>query len=105
VNARRVFLLLGHDPAVGLAVRPAGVLGLEPDGFHASFIPYEPAADSWRDRILMASVSPAEAVEEWLGTADGVAFDILEMPPPDGAPDLRTAVESVVDGLLALPTE
>ena len=86
-------------------MRPVGVLGVEPGGFHVSFVPYEPAVDTWRDRILTAEVGPVQALESWLESADGIAFDILEVSPPD-APDLRTAVESVVDELLAsLPAE
>jgi hypothetical protein len=105
VTEWRVFVLLGLDPSLGLAVRPVGVLGVEPGGFHVSFVPYEPAVDAWRDRILTAEVGPVQALESWLESADGVAFDILEVSPPD-SPDLRTAVESVVDELLAsLPAE
>ena len=100
MSAPRAFVLLGLDPSLGLAVRPVGVLGVEPGGFHVSFIPYEPAVDPWRDRILTAEVGPAQAVEFWLESADGIAFDILEVPVPH-APDLRAAVESVVDELLA----
>lgn len=100
MTGRRAFVLLSLDPSLGLAVRPVGVLGVEPAGFHVSFIPYEPAVDAWRDRILTAEVGPAQAVESWLESADGIAFDILEVPVPH-ALDLRAAVESVVDELLA----
>jgi hypothetical protein len=105
VTGWRVFFLLAHDPFLGLAVRPVGVLGVEPGGFRVSFVPYEPAVDAWRDRILTAEAGPVQALESWLESADGIAYDIIEVPPPD-TPDLRTAVESVVDELLAsLPAE
>lgn len=105
MTGRRIFVLLGRDRGTGLAVRPAGVLGFEPEGFHVSFVPYEPAAEAWRDRVLTASAPVAEAVDRWLEFADGVTFDLLEVSGPSPS-DLRTAVESVMDELLAsLPVE
>ena len=100
---RRVFVLLAHDPATGLATCPVGALGLEGDRHYTSLIAYVPAEEAWRERLALVDVPLAEAVEVWLD-AGGVAMDLAEVPAP-ASPDLAGAVEIVVDELLAMAGE
>lgn len=100
MSGRRLFVLTVHDPEVGLAVRPVGVLGVEGERFHASFLPYSPS-HPWRERILRATVPVPKALGRWLETADGVGLDLLEADAPGGQGDLEGAVEALVDELLA----
>jgi hypothetical protein len=97
---RRVFVLLAHDSATGLATLPVGALGLEGDHHHASLLAHVPAAEAWRERLALVDVALAEAVEAWLEAAGAVALDLAEVPAP-ASPDLAGAVELVVDELLA----
>lgn len=98
--ARRLFVLTVHDPEVGLAVRPVGVLGVEGDRFHASFLPYAPS-EAWRERLRSTTVPIRRAVTRWLETSGGVGLGLLEAHPPPGEPDLEAVVEALVDELLA----
>lgn len=100
MTARRIYVLTVHDASLGLAVRPVGVLGLEGDRHHASFLPYSPS-EPWRERIRAATVSVPRAVARWLETADGVTFDLVEADVPTRDVDLESAVEALVDELLA----
>lgn len=100
MSGRRLFVLTVNDPEVGLAVRPVGVLGVEGERFHVSFVPYS-ASVPWRDRIGRATVPLPKAVARWLETADGVGLDLLEADAPGEQADLEAAVEALVDELLA----
>ena len=99
--SRRVFVLLAHDPATGCATRVAGVVGVEGEAHHASWVPYEEAGDIWRPRLGAAPAAMARVVEEWADLADGVRREVVELEAP-ASPDLRGAVEAVVDELLAV---
>lgn len=102
----RVFVLLAHDPATGWASAPVGALGLAstegPSGeeAHVSWVPYHRLGGPWRQRVSATSVPLAQAVGEWAASADGVGWDLAEVDPPP-SPDLRGAVEAVVDEILA----
>lgn len=99
--SRRLFVLLAYDPAAGWAAAPVGALGADDDGQTAvSFIPYEPRADGWRDRIASCPGPLGQAVEDWEGAADGISWGLVEWDAPAGAADLRGAVEGLVDDLL-----
>lgn len=98
---RRVFVLLAHDPATGLATRPVGALGLEGDRHYESWLPHEAAGEVWRERLARVGVPVPEALDSWRETADGVAVDLAEVDAPP-SPELAGAVELVVDELLAL---
>ena len=98
---RRVFVLLAHDPATGLATRPVGAIGLEDGRHYASLLAHVPAGEAWRERLALVDVPLAEAVEVWLDAAGGVALDLAEVPTP-ASPDLAGAVEIVVDELLVM---
>lgn len=98
---RRVFVLLAHDPATGMAVAPAGVLGLEAGEHVLSWVPYAEAAEWWRHRLATTTADMATAVEAWLESADGVTWDLVELAPASTA-DLRGDVEAAADELLAM---
>ena len=100
MSARRLFVLMAHEPAAGAAVRPVGVLGLDDGESYVSWLPYEPGAESWRERVTATEIPLARAVQRWLATADGISSDIVEVTPPE-ADDLITAVEATVDLLMA----
>jgi hypothetical protein len=100
MSARRLFVLMTHEPAAGAAVRPVGVLGLDDGECRISWLPYEPGAELWRERVTATEVPLARAVRRWLATADGISSDIVEVTPPE-TDDLITAVEATVDLLLA----
>lgn len=88
------------DPAAGVAVRPVGVLGLDDGESFVSWVPYEPGAEPWRERLAATTVPIVRAIDRWLATADGISSDIVEVTPPE-TDDLITAVEATVDLLLA----
>ncbi|MDQ3573601.1 MAG: hypothetical protein M3404_01555 [Actinomycetota bacterium] len=104
--SRRVFVLLAHDPTTGWASAPVGALGLAGNDWsdggeqHLSWVPYHRLAEPWRQRLGATSVPLAQAVGEWASTADGVGWDLAEVDSPP-SPDLRGAVEAVVDDILA----
>ena len=103
--SRRVFVLLAHDPATGWASAPVGALGLPGDWTrggeqHLSWVPYHRLGEPWRQRVGATSAPLAQAVGEWASAADGVGWDLVEVDPP-ASPDLRGAVEAVVDEILA----
>lgn len=100
MNARRLFVLMTHEPGAGAALRPVGVMGLDDGESHVSWLPYEPGAELWRERLTAATVPLARAIERWLVTADGISSDVIEVTPPE-TEDLITAVEATVDLLLA----
>jgi hypothetical protein len=97
---RRVFVLLAHDSATGMATRPVGAIGLEDGDHYQSLLAHDPAGEAWRERLALVEAPLAEAVDAWL-EAGGVAMDLAEVPPPV-SPDLAGAVELVVDELLAM---
>ena len=101
---RRVFVLLAHDPATGLATCPVGAIGLEGDRHYTSLIAYVPAGEAWRERLALLDVPLAEAVEVWLDGGGGVALDLAEVPAP-ASPDLAGSVEIVADELLTMAGE
>ena len=98
---RRVFVLLAHDVATGLATCPVGAIGLEGERHYSSLLSYVPAGEAWRERLALVDVPLAEAVEAWLDAGGGVALDLSEVAAP-ASPDLAGAVEIVVDELLAM---
>jgi hypothetical protein len=99
--APRVFVLLVLDPTTGAATRPVGAVAVTETELVSSFVPYAEGADTWRDRLTGATAPPAETVAYWLDRADGITSAIQEVEPP--AEDPRTAVEAVLDILLAGP--
>lgn len=96
----RVFVLLVFDPTTGAATRPVGALALADDRLVTSFVPYADGADTWRARLADVTPPPAETVRYWLARANGITSAIAEVESPNDDP--RTAVELVVDVLLAL---
>lgn len=100
MSIRRLFVLLGHDPATGAATAVAAVAGVEADRLAVSWMPYEPAAEPWRQRLGATTVTPAEALAVWALAADGISWDVAELESA-GSPDLRGDVEAALDELLA----
>ena len=98
---RRIWALLARDPRTGWASALAGVLGVEGDQHHLSWVPYAPAAEQWRARVTASTAPAATAVEEWAELADGVSWDLVELEAP-GSPDLRGDVEFAFDELVFL---
>jgi hypothetical protein len=104
----RVYVLLAHDPATGLASAAAGVLGVmagESADEYVSWVPFGDG-DGWRERIATTTAPIAEAVATWMEVADGIGWDIVELEAPP-SPDLRGSVEMTVDELmvtLAVPS-
>jgi len=98
---RRIWALLARDPRTGWASALAGVLGVEGDQQHLSWVPYAPAAEQWRERLAATTAPPASAAEEWAELADGLSWALVELEAP-GSPDLRGDVELVFDELVLL---
>ncbi|MGH3452519.1 MAG: hypothetical protein ACRDQW_17820 [Haloechinothrix sp.] len=67
MSQRRVYVLMTHEPAAGAAVRPVGVLGLEDGESYVSWMPYEPGAELWRERLTATLVPVDRAVRRWAG--------------------------------------
>lgn len=99
---RRVFVLLAHDPATGCATAPVAVVGVEPDGASfVSWLPHQELGQGWRATMAATTAPLAEALEVWLGGADGVAADVVELEAP-ASPNLRGSVEAVIDHVMAM---
>jgi hypothetical protein len=101
-SGRRVWVLLAFDPETGLATRPVGAAGFEGERWHVSWVPLEPAADGWRERLRPESgrVTVPERLTWWAEHSNGVTVGLALVDPPPDAADLAGAVEAVVDGLL-----
>jgi hypothetical protein len=99
MSGRRLYVLLGHDAATGAATATAAVVGVDGGHWVVSWMPYEPAAEPWRQRLGEVSVAVSDALEAWAEGADGVSFDVVELEPA-GSPDLRGDVEAALDELL-----
>jgi len=99
---RRVFVLLAHDPATGCATAPVAVVGVGPGGASCvSWLPHQELGEGWRARLATTTAPLAEALEVWLGVADGVATDVVELEAP-ASPNLRGSVEAVLDDVMAM---
>lgn len=98
---RRVWVLLAFDPATALATRPVGAAGVEADRWRVSWVPLDPAADQWQQRLHpdVASTPVPERLTWWAEHANGVTAALVAVAPPPAA-DLAQAVEAVVDVLL-----
>lgn len=99
---RRLYVLLGHDPQTGAATTAVAVVGVVEADHCVSWVPYEPAAEPWRQRLGDTTAGLAEALEVWADNADGISCDVVELEPA-GSPDLRGDVEAALDELLAQP--
>ncbi len=97
---RRLYVLLGHDPQTGAATAITAVVGIEADDHCVSWVPHEPAAEPWRQRLGDTTVAMAEALDVWAQTADGISCDVVELEPI-GSPDLQGDVEAALDEFLA----
>lgn len=100
-GTRHVWVLLAFDPSTGLATRPVGAAGTEQDATHVSWVPLEPAADAWRQRLHPdAGTAPVrDRLAWWAEHANGVTVALAEVDPPP-ATTLPAAVEAVVDTLM-----
>lgn len=98
-----VYVLLTLDPATGVATHPVGAVGLVEGRHYLSWVPLDPAADSWRERLnpTAGAASVRDRVAYWLEHANGITLDIQPIDPH--ASDLPGAVEAAVDQLLTLP--
>jgi hypothetical protein len=99
----RLFVLLSWHPALGLAIDPVGVLGVESAAggrrrHYVSWIP-SPAGTSsgWPARLTTSPTTAA--ITAWLD--DHGTTQLAEIPVPPGTTSLADAVEIAVDGLLA----
>lgn len=98
----RLWVLLAADAATGAATRPIGVLGVAGDDHHVSWVPLEPRADHWRDRLAAPSPVPmAERVVFWAQQANGRTIDLAPLEPSPADAGLREVVEAALDELLA----
>jgi hypothetical protein len=104
MSDRRLFVLLAHDAQTGCATTVAGVLGVAGNLHHVSWVPYQPEAEGWRQRLAATTAAMSEAVEAWIALADGVGWDLEEIEPV-GSPDLHGDVEAAMDELLAAGAE
>ncbi|WP_331731725.1 hypothetical protein [Streptomyces sp. NBC_00073] len=98
----RLWILLVWHPALGLAVDPVAVLGLDesqqPTERVVRWVPlvYE-AADPWRERL--GETSTSKDIEHWIAQSGGVC-SIAPAEEPEGALDLTHAADIVLDELL-----
>jgi hypothetical protein len=100
-SPRRVWVLLAFDPATGLATRPVGAAGVEADRWHVSWLPLEPAADPWRERLRPGGgAAITERLAWWAEHANGITAGLAPIAPPPPSADLAGAVEAAVDTLL-----
>lgn len=100
---RRVCVLAVFDRKTGAATRPVGVVGVQADRNHISWVPLEPAADEWKARLRpSADHSMRELVEFWAQHCNGVTLAVQPVDCPS-AGTLVDAVEATVDGLLCPP--
>ncbi|MEX2621555.1 MAG: hypothetical protein WD250_15165 [Egibacteraceae bacterium] len=105
-TAPQLWVLLANDPTTGAATRPVGVLGVHGSHHHASWVPLEPAADIWRDRLNATSaVALDDRVEFWTENANGRTVDLAPLDAPADGMALRDAVETALDGLLNIEAE
>lgn len=97
-----LWLLLGFDPARGVASRPVGVAGTDGQRVWCSWIPFEPAGAGWRDRLRGADglAGRVDRLAYWAERANGVTLAAVAVAPPADT-DLVEAVEAVCDELLA----
>lgn len=104
-SPRQVYVLWGWDPATGGATRPAGVVGVAGDAHYISWIPVEPAAEPWRERLHdVPGGGMAERMDYWVEAANGITLDAHPVDAPESA-DLVGAVETVLDELLVADGE
>ena len=100
---RRIFALTVQHPALGAAIVPVGVLGFSGG---SSVVSWMPGADTaqWAARVavLEAADDKDATIAEWAERANGIAWDLQEVSS-DSTGDLRTAVEGVLDMLMATP--
>ena len=94
--SRRLWWLAIYDPETGLATRVVGVLGREASERYVSWIPFEPAADRWRELLLRRGLLD-EDPDDWGAQVDGVAVALLEVDNVPDAADLAGAVEGLLD--------
>ena len=99
---RRVWVLLAHDAATGLATRPVGAAGVDGERWHLSWVPLEPAAADWRERLRPADgLAPMPVrLAWWAEHTGGITAGMAALDPPPDAADLVGAVEQAVDALL-----
>jgi hypothetical protein len=99
----RLFVLLTWHPALGLAIDPVGVLGMEQTAggsctHYVSWIPSSARTSSGWPARLTAAPSMA-TLSVWL--EEHGSLQLTEIPVPPGVASLVDAVELAVDGLLA----
>lgn len=99
---RRLWVLHGFDPHTAMASKVVAVAGVADGDEAVSWIPLEHlAAQRWR-QILASSTAPLEdTLGYWADAADGVTLEVNELVDPPPSSDLRGAVETVVDLVLA----
>lgn len=96
-----VLVLTVFDPATGAATRPVGAAGVDvADRAHLSWIPLDPDADPWRQRLHNrdGGAPLAERIRYWAEHGNDVTLAAIPIDTPDG--DLADNVETAVDRLL-----
>lgn len=102
-TARQLWVLLAADPTTGAATRPVGVAGVAGHDEHVAWIPLEPAAETWHDRVTAPSPVPLAArLAWWAENANGRTLDLAPLDPPDDQVSLPDAVETALDQLLTI---
>ncbi|WP_331729350.1 hypothetical protein OG592_43740 (plasmid) [Streptomyces avidinii] len=102
-SAWRLWILLVWHPALGFAIDPVAVLGLDesqqPLERVVRWVPlvYE-TADPWRERLGDSTTN--EDVGHWIAQSGGVC-SIEPVDVPEGALDLTHAADLALDELLA----
>lgn len=100
--SRTLCLLLAADHATGAATLPVGVLGVDGDDHHASWVPLEPRADAWKDRLnAAAGITLAERIAFWSESANGLTLDLAQLDETTPDLPLHEAVEAALDAILA----
>lgn len=119
----RVWMLLGFDPATGCATTVVAVAGtgtdiatdsavplgaetveaVSGDAVEAlSWVPLEhQAATRWQTILASRRAGLDHTLEYWADAADGVLLDAVELTDIPTAGDVRSAVEMVMDSVLA----
>ena len=101
----RLWVLLAADPASGAATQPVGVLGVAGEVWHVSWLPLEPNAIAWQERLASPSRVPVpERVAFWAESVNGVTVDLAPIDADPASDGLCDAVERAVDELLAAPS-
>lgn len=101
-NGRRLWWLCVYDPSTGCATRPVGVVGVDGTDRWLSWLPHEPGAALWTQRVGPVADVAAVRVERWARLADGIVLGLVAIDDSPAAVDLAGAVEAAADIALAV---